>query len=219
VKTSQQQVGGAEGQDAKPAHAIGQAPSSSSGVTQFPGDGTPANPANTASQLAALCLIARLHHVAADPVQLCHALGWTPSHQPSSADFLLAAKHLGLKASLTRADVDRLSLTPLPALALLRDESGAERTVVLAQCDGKRVLFQDPSGAIQGGRPVIEPLDAFARQWTGELILLTSRASLAGELARFDFSWFIPSLVKYRKLLGEVLVISLFLQLFGAPGS
>jgi len=76
------------------------------------------------------------------------------------------------------------------------------------------VLFQDPSGAIQGGRPVIEPVVAFARRWRGLLILVTSRASLAGELARFDFSWFVPSLVKYRRLFGEVLVVSLFLQLF-----
>jgi ATP-binding cassette, subfamily B, bacterial HlyB/CyaB len=30
-------------------------------------------------------------------------------------------------------------------------------------------------------------------------------------VARFDFSWFIPSLVRYRGLLGEVLLISLFL--------
>ncbi|MEI2718890.1 MAG: ABC transporter transmembrane domain-containing protein [Gemmatimonadales bacterium] len=53
------------------------------------------------------------------------------------------------------------------------------------------------------------------RSGRGELILITSRASLAGDLAQFDFSWFIPSLVKYRKLLGEVLLISFMLQLFG----
>ncbi|MEQ1805433.1 MAG: type I secretion system permease/ATPase [Burkholderiaceae bacterium] len=171
--------------------------------------------ARAASPLAALCLVARLHHVAADPAQLCHALGWAPNHSPNSQDFLLAAKHLGLKATLTRSSPERLALTPLPALALIRDEHGDVRTVVLAQCDGQRVLFQDPTGAIQGGRPAIQPLEAFKAAWTGKLILITSRASLAGELARFDFSWFIPSLVKYRKLLGEVLVISLFLQLFG----
>lgn len=125
------------------------------------------------------------------------------------------AKHLGLKATLTRSTPDRLSLTPLPALALIRGDAGAIHTVVLAQCDGQRVLFQDPSGVVGGGRPMIEPLDVFARQWTGKLILITSRASLAGALAKFDFSWFIPSLVKHRKLLGEVLVVSLFLQLFG----
>lgn len=74
------------------------------------------------------------------------------------------------------------------------------------------MLFQDVD---QDGRPTIESLEVFAQQWTGELILITSRASLAGELAKFDFSWFIPSMVKYRKLLGEVLLISFFLQLFG----
>jgi subfamily B ATP-binding cassette protein HlyB/CyaB len=93
-------------------------------------------------------------------------------------------------------------------------QEGAPRTVVLAQCDGQRVLLQDPVAVQTGGRPTIESLEQFARHWTGELILITSRASLAGELAKFDFSWFIPSLVKHRKLLGEVLLISFMLQLF-----
>jgi hypothetical protein len=97
-------------------------------------------------------------------------------------------------------------------------EGAADRqevhAVILAQCDGQRVLLQDPGATEGAGRPTIEPLEVFAQQWTGELILITSRASLAGDLAKFDFSWFIPSLVKYRKLLGEVLLISFFLQLF-----
>jgi len=154
--------------------------------------------------------LARLHRIAAEPAALMHQLGKMPSDPWSTNDLLFAARHLGLKAKLSRTSTDRLSLTPLPALALLRDG----RTVVLAQCDGQRVLLQDPSGQLQGGRPVIEPLVAFAEQWTGELVLVTSRASVAGELAKFDFSWFIPSLVKYRKLFGEVLLVSLFLQLF-----
>jgi ATP-binding cassette, subfamily B, bacterial HlyB/CyaB len=141
-----------------------------------------------------------------------HQLGWPASHEPDADDLLLAAKHLGLKARRSRSRTDRLNLAPLPALALLNDG----RVVVLAQCDGQRVLFMDPTLAAdgQGARPTIEPLDVFAAQWSGELILITSRASLAGALAKFDFSWFIPSLVKYRRLFGEVLVVSLFLQLF-----
>ncbi len=47
------------------------------------------------------------------------------------------------------------------------------------------------------------------------MLLFTSRASLTGELARFDFSWFVPAVVKYRKLLLEVLAISFVLQIFG----
>jgi subfamily B ATP-binding cassette protein HlyB/CyaB len=195
----------------------------------MPGGTAPADGLSSKSPLTALCLIARLHHIAADPAHLAHQLGWPASHEPSTDDLLLAAKHLGLKARLSRTSAERLSLAALPALALMRSEDGAVRPVVLAQCDGQRVLFQDPSGAVQvlrqaqdaralrqaqGSRPVIEPLSVFEAQWTGELILITSRASLAGELAKFDFSWFVPSLVKYRKLLGEVLLVSLFLQLF-----
>jgi subfamily B ATP-binding cassette protein HlyB/CyaB len=166
--------------------------------------------------LSALCLIARLHHVAADPALLAHQLGWPPSHHPTVDDLLLAAGRLGLKAKRCRSNADRLGLAPLPALALLTDGDTERKVVVLAQCDGQRVLFLDPAAGseAQPAQPTIEPLDIFGKHWLGELILISSRASLTGTLARFDFSWFIPSLVKYRGLLGEVLIVSLFLQLF-----
>ncbi|WP_255362618.1 type I secretion system permease/ATPase [Mitsuaria sp. 7] len=160
--------------------------------------------------LRALCIVARMHHVAADAPSLRHGLGLGASDAPTTQDLLLAAKRLGLKAKRSKTTIDRLSLAALPALATLRDG----RTVVLAQCDGKRVLFMDPTGDETSARPTIEPVETFAAEWTGELILVTSRASLAGDLAKFDFSWFIPSIVKHRRLLGEVLSISLFLQLF-----
>ncbi len=172
--------------------------------------------------LAALCLVARFHQVAADPQTLAHQLGVVPSDDVDASVLLRAAKHLGLKAKLSKSKPDRLKLVPLPALAFLKpaDEaansadgnSGKVRTVILAQCDGQRVLFQDP--ATPANRPTIESVEVFASQWTGELILITSHAALAGELAKFDFSWFVPALVKYRKLLGEVLLISFMLQLF-----
>ncbi len=116
-----------------------------------------------AAPLAALCVIARLHQIAADPAHLAHQLGWPASHQVGAADLLLAAKHIGLKAKLTRSAAERLNLSPLPALALLKTDAGAVHAVVLAQCDGQRVLFQDPSGAIQGGRPSSNP-SAFSRR-------------------------------------------------------
>ncbi len=177
----------------------------------------PSSKAPAFAPLAALCAIARFHQVAADPATLAHQLGLTASDPLTSADLLRAAKHLGLQAKRSRSSVDRLGLVPLPALALMHSDEGL-RVVILAQSDGKRVLFQDiaksaGSGATAG--PTIESTAVFATQWTGELILITSRASLAGSLAKFDFTWFIPSLIKYRKLLGEVLLISFMLQLFG----
>jgi ATP-binding cassette, subfamily B, bacterial HlyB/CyaB len=174
-----------------------------------------ANSTVNSTSLVALCAIARFHQIAADPVNLAHQLGLAASVQITTADLLGAARHLGLKAKVITTTADRLALTPLPALAQIHSSEGGIRTVILAQTDGKRVLLQDPSlDTGSNGRPTIEPLEVFTKQWTGELILFTSRAALVGELAKFDFSWFIPSLIKYRKLLGEVLIISFVLQLF-----
>jgi ATP-binding cassette, subfamily B, bacterial HlyB/CyaB len=167
-----------------------------------------APPGTGTSRLQALCVLARLHQVAAEPEALAHALGLTASQPVSNDDLLRAAQHLELKAKWSRSSIERLTLAALPALAQLKDG----RLVVLAQCDGQRVLFMDPATGV--ARPTIEPMEVFATQWTGELLLVTSRATLAGELRKFDFSWFVPALVKHRKLFGEALLVSLFLQLF-----
>ena len=165
------------------------------------------------SPLIALCAIARFHQIAADPQTLAHKLGLTQSDSIGKADLLRAAAELGLKAKLSRSSAARLPALSLPALAVMRGDSANLRVVVLAQADSNRVLYQELSGAARSV-PVIESLEAFSAHWSGELFLFASRASMAGALAKFDFSWFIPSMVKYRKLLLEVLMISFMLQLF-----
>ena len=198
--------------------------------------GSLSTPAATGSQgdaaWLALCAIARWHQVAADPASLAHQLGLAPSEPVRVPDLLRAAALLGLKARLVRTRADRLSQTPLPALAVMGcGEASSRRDAVadicvLAQCDGSRVLLSAPratpdaataadrDGSGQAAGPRIEPLEVFASRWSGQLILVTSRASVAGALARFDFSWFVPALVRYRRLLGEVLLVSFMLQLF-----
>ena len=164
-------------------------------------------------KLMALCAVARFHQIAAEPVNLMHQLGLAPSARIGTSELLMAAKILGLKAKLVHTTAKRLASVPLPALAVLQTaHENNEQIVILAQTDGQRVLLQDP-GALSG-LPTIQAIEEFNSQWAGQLLLITSRATLTGALARFDFSWFVPSMVKYRKLLGEVLLISFMLQLF-----
>ncbi|WP_324256085.1 type I secretion system permease/ATPase [Niveibacterium sp. 24ML] len=162
------------------------------------------SPANAA--FSALALIARLHNVAADPAQLAHE--FSPTGEVDEVALQRAARGIGLRAKHSIVTVDRLPQTPLPALA--RDTAG--HWFVFAQYDAAtgRALIQ----AGNATQPEVLDADALAARWAGELLLITSRASLAGELARFDFTWFIPAVVKYRKLLGEVMIASLFIQLF-----
>ncbi len=158
------------------------------------------------SGLLGLVILARFHNLSADPDHLAHEFG-EPGQIFGTREILLAARHLGLKARCVHTTLERLDRTPLPALALTRDG----RFLILARVDAEndKVLVQPP-----GQGPQVVSGDVFAVEWSGELILFASRASLAGELARFDFTWFIPAIVKYRRLLGEVLFVSLALQLF-----
>ena len=160
--------------------------------------------------------MAALHGIAADEAQLRHQHGREPFDLQR---LLLAAQQLGLNARAVRQDPRRLARAPLPAVA--RDAAG--RFFVVARIEGAAAL---PAGTelpgstrvlIQraGEPPTVIALEELLRTWTGELILFTSKASFSGQMAKFDFTWFIPAVVKYRRLLAEILLISLVLQLIG----
>ncbi|HWW04231.1 type I secretion system permease/ATPase [Collimonas sp.] len=163
---------------------------------------------NIDSGLETFLMMASLHGVAADAAQLHHEHG---GQVFSAQTILLAAKQLGLSAKLVRQSPERLALAPLPAIAI----DNEDRFFIAARVDASnkespRVLIQRP-----GEPPVVLSMADFMATWNGQLIFFTSKASYAGEIARFDFSWFIPAVVKYRKLLTEVLLISFVLQLIG----
>jgi subfamily B ATP-binding cassette protein HlyB/CyaB len=155
--------------------------------------------------LSCLIMLARLHEIAADPDQIAHQFR-TDGQPFAKPEILLASKHLGLKVKAVKTSVNRLDKTPLPAMAPCTDQS----YIIIAKSEEGKVLIFNP---LVGRPEAISPTDLQER-WTGELILFTSRASLAGELRKFDFTWFIPAIVKYRKLLTEVLIVSFVLQLF-----
>lgn len=155
--------------------------------------------------LACLVMLARIHNVAASAEQLSHEHA-EDGRLFGRTELLLAAKQLGLRAKITRCSLARLTHTPLPAIATANDG----RFFIIARLDEGKVLIHDP----QAQRPEVLTFDELRARWAGELILLQSQASVAGDLARFDFSWFIPAIVKYRKLLSEVLLVSLVLNIF-----
>lgn len=159
--------------------------------------------------LTCLIVIAHFHGIAADAEQLRHQFCLDELTACfSKDDLLLASKFLGLKARSVDLKAERLDKTPLPALLLDRDH----RHFIVAR------VSEDGSALIQEGDatgPRIIPQSEVMSRSDGRALLFTSRASLAGDLMRFDFSWFIPALVKYRRFLLEVLLISAVLQLLG----
>lgn len=157
------------------------------------------------SGLASLAMVARFHQVAADPAQIRHQFGAQGS--PFDAISLVrASRHLGLRAKSVRSHWDRLTRIALPTIA----QSPAGKFFVLAKVGEGKVLLQDPAQP----KPQTLSREEFEESWNGNLILITRRSLLPGMSGEFDISWFLPALVKYRRLFGEVLVASFFIQLF-----
>lgn len=158
--------------------------------------------------IVALVLIARFHNIAAEAAQLQHLAG--KGSQPCTPDDLaLLARSIGLKTRKVKVSIKRLQLTPLPALAL--QSNGEHFVIAKVDIDAEQALVLN-AGALQ---PSMIPLAEALQRCDSTLMLFASRASLAGEFARFDFSWFIPAVIKYRRLLLEVLGVSAVIQLFG----
>lgn len=163
------------------------------------------------SGLFAFATVLALHRIAVDPQQLRHGLG---HDRAIDADDLkrLAKRQDEVRAKSSRASFDKLRQMPLPALA-----NGPAGWFVIARVADDEVLIQPPCHSVDGVQPQIMKIgrDALEAMWSGELLLVTTREGVGGVSRAFDVSWFIPQIVKYRRLIGEVLLITLGINLLG----
>ncbi len=150
-----------------------------------------------------LVLLLRFHGIAVDPQQLRHRFG---PGQIGVAEMLRCSKELGLKSRLYETQWERLARTPLPGIAVLRDGT----FLLLAKVNEHKALVQKPSEP----RPALLTRDQLNEIWTGQLLLMSRRVGLSDLSRRFDISWFLGAIQKYRYLLGKVVIASFFLQLF-----
>ena len=158
--------------------------------------------------LATLALVLRIKGRPVDVPRLRHEFGHA-DRPINDVELLRAARQLGLKARKTSSSWARLRTIPLPAIAVLRDGRYCVLAAVRQQAGQEAVLVGDRLDA----PPRSQPRADFEADWTGHLILVTTRADLVGADRRFDLSWFVPAIVKYRRLFGEVLLGSFVIQL------
>lgn len=104
----------------------------------------------------------------------------------------------GVNLRMGRLELRRLKAQMLP----LAWRTCAGDYVLLARLSPTQALVQSPLSST----PQILSREQLAQSWTGEVIRLR-RGGL-----RFDLSWFIPELLRHRRVLGEVLLCSLLLQ-------
>jgi ATP-binding cassette, subfamily B, bacterial HlyB/CyaB len=170
----------------------------------LPHYGNSATMADDDSGLNALVILLRSQSIPADSQQIRHRLG---NRRVGVPEMLRCAHAFALRARVVKTKWVRLSRTPLPAIAVLKDGS----FLVLGQAGEERVLIQRPASP----RPEILLRAEFEDRWTGQLVLMARRSSLSDLSRRFDITWFLGAVHKYRRLLSEVIIASFFLQIFG----
>ena len=157
------------------------------------------------SALNAFAAILAIHRIAADPAQMRHDLGHDDTL--SVDDVLRLAKRIAdVRAKSVITAVNVLNRHPMPALAVANDGSW----FIIGRVADGRALIQHV-----GEPPTQIDLDELVNLWSGTLVLITTRESVGGALAKFDVRWFIPQIVKYRRLIGEVLLVTFAMNLLG----
>jgi len=158
------------------------------------------------SGILCLVMVANLLDVPADVEQIRQnfVMGSSPI---DTVTLLRAAKQLGLKAALKRPGQEKLTVLPIPSIAVAKD--GTYR--VLGRSEGGRIVVFDPFQ----GQSINMLIEDFLELWSGEVILVTRRFSLKDAGRQFNLAWFIPVFLRYKRFFLEVIGASFFLQLFG----
>ena len=158
--------------------------------------------------LYSLAMIASFYRIAADPSQLRRKLAIT-GRSADAEDIVRGANQVGLKARIVKnLTPTRLASMPLPAIVGLA--GGGFATL---SAGSQRGVLRLLDTAAQTARE-LSAEDVLALS-NGEVVLVARRLGGAGyDPKTFGFQWFLPSIFRYRKPLTQVLVASLFVQLF-----
>jgi subfamily B ATP-binding cassette protein HlyB/CyaB len=151
------------------------------------------------------------HHRAFDAQLLLREL---PAPPLTTDSLITAARSLQFKIQRRDLPVSSLGQLTLPCLAVLREEPTA-RLALVAKVEGAQVmLFR--AGTNQ---PCTLTEEEFAREFTGTVFQLAPSGETvtdpdgAWRPRLFGFRWFVPELLKHRRVWRDVLIASLFIQL------
>ncbi|MGB1272402.1 MAG: ABC transporter transmembrane domain-containing protein, partial [Endozoicomonas sp.] len=148
----------------------------------------------------------KYHEKAVDPDSLAHEL--SACEEPLATDTLVRLiRRLGLKARSVQVNFKRLNKAAFPFIA--KSTHGGFFLVAAYDTQQKTALVQ-----LAGETPKTLSHEELIALWEGESVWITTRFELSLSMKQFGISWFIPVIIKYRKVLSEVVLASFFIQLF-----
>lgn len=158
------------------------------------------------SALISLEVVGQLNKVAIDPKAIIKKFALT-EEEIDEKTLLRIAKDEGFKSKFKKLTLDNLSKYPLPAIARLDD--GMYVTILKVDIDKQELLLFDK----QNNQPYIKLFDEFKQIAKDEVIILKHKTM--NDQIKFGFKWFYNQILNYKKIVGEILIASFIVQLFG----
>lgn len=152
-------------------------------------------------------VVAKINRIDIDLRAVIREYGITDK-ELTTEELLRIVKNYGFKGKIKKLSLERVSKKyPIPAIVVLKDATFA----VLLKVNEKeqKALFFMPLG--KGMKEMTFP--EFEENCTGELIIL-SHKMMSSQIA-FGFKWFFYEIMKFKMVIGEVLLGSFVVQLFG----
>ena len=158
------------------------------------------------SALVALEVVGQLNKIAIDTKAIIkkHAL---EAEEPSLNQLIRIAKDEGFKTKLKRLTFNNLSKYPLPAIAYLKENKFV--TILKVDEEKKEVLLFDKDQ----NQPYTSSFEDFEKIANNEVLILKHKT--ANDQIKFGFKWFFTQIMKYKRIVWEVLIASFVIQLFG----
>jgi len=159
------------------------------------------------SALLALEIVSQISRIAIDSRNIVKVYALS-EHEPSIEELTRIAKNEGFKASLKKLPLAKI-LDNYPVPFIVQKHDGTYFTVLKADREKNELLVFDADSK----STLVMGYDEYAAVTSGSVIVLKHR--LMNDETRFGFKWFYIQILKYKKIIYEVLIASLIIQLFG----
>lgn len=153
--------------------------------------------------LQSLITIATFYGIHADIENIQHEF-MAGKEKANIDDICRISKKIGLKNKCVKTDIYGLSKIALPAI--LQQSDGT--FFIIAKVEGDKALVLYPFDT----SPKAVELAILNNKWNGKVLLFIPRDFKNSE-RNFGFRWFIPTILKYKQALMEIILASLCIQI------
>lgn len=158
------------------------------------------------SGLIAFDVICKINNIPVDLRAIVRENGIT-NEEISVEELLLIAKHAEFKAKLKNIDLSDAKKYPFPAIFILKNKTYG--VILKPDFENEKALVFIPEE--QKAREVT--FEELKEIGSGKYIFLSHK--LINEQIKFGFKWFFIEIMKYKRIIAEVMLGSFVVQLFG----